>query len=80
MTARDLVLALYELNGGDYDKMVRDMTEHHNYPLSDLKKATADFNKEHQGQNVVTITDPDYPMQYRKGYVKPPLVIIDGRC
>lgn len=76
MTARDLILALYELNGGDYDKMVDDLRKKRHYQMADLESAAEEFAQKHRGEKITVITDVDYPMAYRVGYNRPPFVII----
>lgn len=76
MTGREVVIALYEINDGDWERILDDMKRHHHYLKDDLEKAVAKFNEKHQGQRVVTILDADYPMEFRSNYVNPPFVVI----
>jgi predicted Rossmann fold nucleotide-binding protein DprA/Smf involved in DNA uptake len=80
MTAREALLALYELNGGSYCNMVADLMTKHHYSKPTLEEAVAKFNKEHEGDKVVVLTDPDYPQEMKsRSYKNPPLVIINGK-
>ena len=79
VTKREMVMILYELNGGDFGKIVKTMRERHLYSSDEMETALKKFTEKHEDERIITIVDDDYPMKYRNGYKKPPFVVFEPK-
>ena len=75
-TEREVVIALYELNGGDFDKIVETLAKRRMYSQDEIRSAVDSFMGKHKDERIITIVDDDYPMEYRDGRKKPQFIVL----